>query len=205
MNDGMIYFSVIDPLLRKLHKAVAKEIPEGAKVIDVACGNGTLPMMYADLAAHVTGIDLDTGKLVFARKTAARRRYQNMIFIEKDATDLSDYEDASFDIATISMAIHQFDLRVAMRILNELQRIAGQIIIADYRFPLPNGFPGLITRTIERLAGSEHHRHFRNYLEFGGLPAIIENMFNNNERQLKEVGSVFQLAVIHNSRHSLFS
>ena len=205
MNDGRFYFSVIDPLLLKLHRAVADEIPEGAKVIDIACGNGTMPIMYADRASHITGVDLDAGKLIFARKIAARRGYQNITFIKKDATDLSEYKNTMFDIATISMAIHQFDLQVGMRLLTELHRIAGQVIIADYRFPLPTGFPGLITRMIERLAGTEHHRYFRQYLEFGGLRAITESIFNGNEIQLKEIGSVFQLAVIQNSPHSRFS
>lgn len=42
MNEGFQYRILIDPLLKKAHLAAVKLIPEGSKVIDIACGNGSL-------------------------------------------------------------------------------------------------------------------------------------------------------------------
>ncbi len=194
MNDGRFYFSLIDPLLKKLHNGVAAEIPEGASVIDIACGNGTLPMKYALKASHVTAIDLSESKLQFARNMAARKNIKNIAFIQMDATDLSGFADAEFDIAVVSMAIHQFRTETSIALLNAVQRIAVRVIIADYHHPLPGGFPGGITRVIERLAGKEHHFCFKEYLRLGGLPAITKVVYNHMDLKLKKTGSVFQIA-----------
>ena len=194
MKDGLFYFSLIDPLLKKLHNAVAEDVPEGASVIDIACGNGTLPMKYAAKASRVTAIDLSEGKLEFARKMATRRKLQNISFITMDATDLGRFRDAEFDIAIVSMALHQFELSTGFRLLEELQRIASEVWIADYRYPLPGGFPGWLTRRIERLAGKQHNDCFRAYLAYGGLPAITRSQCKGAAIEPENTGSVFQLA-----------
>lgn len=201
MRDGRFYFSFIDPLLQKLHNRVAAAVPEGASVIDIACGNGTLPMKYAAKASRVTGIDLSAGKLAFARKMAARRNLENLSFLAMDATDLSRFQDKEFDIAIVSMAIHQFGLSTGFELLENLQRIAAQVLIADYRYPMPGGFAGFLTRLIERLAGEEHNRCFREYLAYGGLPAITGAICEGKSVQMEDVGSVFQVATCP-SKHS---
>mgnify|MGYP006287791785 CR=1 FL=1 len=194
MTDGLFYFSLIDPLLKKLHNSVAAEIPEGASVIDIACGNGTLPMKYALKASRVTAIDLSASKLEFARNLAARKNIENIAFMQMDATDLTGFADVEFDIAVVSMAIHQFRTETSIALLNALQRIAARVVIADYHHPLPGGFPGGITRVIERLAGKEHHLCFKEYLRLGGLPAITKVVYHHMDITLKKSGSVFQIA-----------
>lgn len=196
MKDGLFYFSLIDPLLKKLHTRVAAEIPEGASVIDIACGNGTLPMKYAEKASRVTAIDLSAGKLEFARQMAARRKIANITFIEMDATDLSRFQDEEFDIATVSMAIHQFRSETGMELLKALHRIANKVLIADYHHPLPWGFFGGTTRLIEWMAGQEHNSCFRAYLANGGLPGIMEVVFPDDPVTIQQSGSVFTLATI---------
>jgi len=196
MRDGLFYFSMIDPLLKKLHDRVAAEIPEGASVIDIACGNGTLPMKYAAKASRVTAIDLSAGKLEFARNLAARRKIENITFIEMDATDLSRFPDAEFDIATVSMAIHQFRAATGLELLKALQRIANKVLIADYHHPLPGGFSGGLTRLIERMAGQEHNSCFRTYLASGGLPGITKVVFPDHPVTIQQAGSVFTVAAI---------
>lgn len=196
MNDGLFYFSLIDPILKKLHNRVAEEIPGGASVIDIACGNGTLPMKYAAKASLITAIDLSAGKLEFARRLAAKRKIENITFIEMDATDLSRFRDVEFDIATVSMAIHQFRTETGMELLKALRRIAKKVLIADYQFPLPGGFPGGITRLIEWMAGQEHNYCFRAYLANGGLPGITEVVCPDEPITIQQAGSVFTLATI---------
>jgi SAM-dependent methyltransferase len=196
MKDGLFYFSLIDPLLKKLHNRVAAEIPDGTSVIDIACGNGTLPMKYAGKASRVTAIDLSAGKLAFARQMADRRKVGNITFIEMDASDLTRFRDAEFDIATVSMAIHQFRTETGRELLKALRRIADRVLIADYAYPLPGGFPGGITRLIEWMAGQEHNSCFRAYLANGGLPGIMEVVFPGDLVTIQPAGSVFSIATI---------
>ncbi len=153
-------------------------------------------MKYAAKASRVTAIDLSDSKLEFARRLAAKRKNENITFIEMDATDLSRFRDAEFDIATVSMAIHQFRTETGIELLKALRRIAKKVLIADYQSPLPGGFPGGITRLIEWMAGQEHNSCFRAYLANGGLPGITEVVCPDQRKTLQPAGSVFTIATI---------
>ena len=174
MNQGEQYKNIIDPFLKKVHKVASLMIDEGSKAIDIACGNGTLAMKIAEHASDVTAIDLSDDMIDYAKIRAGAASMRNMEFILMDAKDLSRFEDKSFDYATISMAVHQFSLADAFVILKEMKRIAKEIVIIDYAYPLPGGLKGAGTRVIERIAGVEHNNNFREYLRFGGLPAICK-------------------------------
>lgn len=66
----MIYKLLIDPMLSSSHARAASLVKPSGKVLDVACGIGTLAMMIAKTTgANVTGIDLDEAKLKQAEKT----------------------------------------------------------------------------------------------------------------------------------------
>ena len=131
---------------------------------------------------------------MYAMSRAEDRQIRNVEFISMDANDLSRFNDKQYDYATISMAIHQFGLEEGMQILKELSRISKEIIIIDYAFPLPGGFPGLAARVIERIAGVEHNRNFKAYMKFGGLPAILKELGHENEYSITRGGSVFDIA-----------
>lgn len=174
MKTGKFYGTFIDPLLDKIHTLGTSTIPNGAKVIDIACGSGALATKISSRAEHVTGIDLSPEMIEYARKRSDKAGIKNLDFVEMDATDLSGFKDHEFDVATISMAVHQFSLESSFVILRELSRISREILVIDYYFPLPGGFNGFITRIIERFAGVEHNRNFRAYLKYGGIVPIAE-------------------------------
>lgn len=176
MKKGLQYRILIDPLLRKAHRLSAAFVPEGGKVIDIACGNGSLAMYYSSRAESVTGIDLSREMINYAKERSEKLGIRNTNFIEMDATDLSRFDDNSFDIASISMAIHQFSTETGFAILHEMKRIAKEIIIIDYQCPLPGGFKGFVTRVIERIAGEEHNKNFNAYLRIGGLPEVCNKV-----------------------------
>lgn len=173
---GYIYSIFIDPLLNKVHSMVTRLIPEGAKVIDIACGNGTLAMKISARAAHVSGIDISAGMIRHARKRAEKTGIKGVEFIEMDAADLSRYSDNEFDIACTSMAIHQFQLETGKQILKEMTRISKSIIVLDYSYPLPRNFQGFGAKTIESMAGKEHYQNFKTYIEHGGIQGIASSL-----------------------------
>jgi len=163
------YDLIIDPLLAGLKKSVKENIPAGVSVIDVACGTGSLALSVASVAVKVTGIDLDNSLIDFAVRRAIKRKVYNAEFLVKDAACLQEYGERQFGVAVTSMAIHQFEEDLAISILKEMKRIAGKVIIADYNFPMPPGFSQEVAYVIERFAGGDHYRNFRNYMSKGGL------------------------------------
>ncbi len=167
--NAFSYRIFIDPLLSGLRKTVTSKIIANAKVIDIACGTGTLAIETAVTARHVTAVDLDERLISFASARATKKDAANLSFELRDAADLSSYPDKEFDIALISMAIHQFQEETALKILREMKRIADKAIIADYNYPMPRGIYKSIAYGIERIAGGDHFRNFRNYNSRGGI------------------------------------
>lgn len=167
--NALIYTTLIDPLLSGLRKAVLEAVDPSATVIDIACGPGTLSLAMAQKANHVTGIDLDEKLISFATGTARKKGIWNASFEVHDASDLSVYRDHAFDIAVTSMAVHQFPEELAVKVLREMKRIAGKVIIADYNYPMPPGFSRSIAYGIERITKGDHHKNFINYMSRGGI------------------------------------
>jgi len=172
--SGFIYRIFIDPLLSGLRKSVAEHVDPSYRVIDVACGTGALSLAMAEKAMYVTGIDLSEDMIITAQRTARRRGATNVSFELHDASDLSPYRDGEFDLAVTSMAIHQFEAQLAIRILAEMKRISHRVIIADYNHNMPTGLPARISWAMERIAGGDHYRNFRIYIQNGGTPWFVK-------------------------------
>ena len=171
--SGFIYRIFIDPLLSGLRKRVAEHVDPSHRVIDVACGTRALSFAMAEKTLHVTGIDLSEDMIITALRTAQRRGVKNVSFEVQDASDLTRYRDGEFDLAVTSMAVHQFEAQLAIRILAEMRRISNRVIIADYNHNMPAGLTGRIAWGIEHMAGGDHYRNFRIYMQNGGTPWFV--------------------------------
>ncbi len=167
---GMLYQLFIDPLISGLRRSVAAYAGQSDRVIDVACGTGALTMAMAGSAAHITGIDISEDMIITARLTASRRGITNVTLDMHDASDLSCYADNDFDVAVASMAMHQFEAGLAVKILAEMDRIAKRVIIADYNCPMRKNIQAAIAWSIEYMAGDDHYRNFTIYMQNGGMP-----------------------------------
>ena len=186
---GLLYRHLIDPLLKSLRWQVAAMIEPGVKVIDIACGTGALSVTMAGHAGHVTGIDLSEDMIKTARRMAQKRQSVNLSFELLDATDLSCYHNKSFDIAVTTLAMHQFEPEVGVKVLREMKRIASRLIIADYNCPMKPGPAAWLSYTIEWAAGGDHYRNFRKYMARGGLPRLAEEAeLNITSREVKGKG-----------------
>ncbi len=167
---GLIYRILIDPLLSGVRAGIIGNIDKGNRVIDIACGTGSLALSLAGLADHVTGIDLDEKLISYASGRANNKGLRNRVQFElRNAASLSCYRDGEFDVAVTSMSVHQFEPDLAVKVLREMKRIASTVIIADYNCPMPAGFSRSLAYTIERMARGDHYRNFRGYMKNGGL------------------------------------
>jgi len=193
INEGLQYHLLIDPFLERVHSRVAAMIEPGTRVIDIACGNGTLALKIAKHAQHVTGIDLSDGSLHYARKRARKLRLENTEFLVQDANDLSAFNNLPFDIATISMAIHQFSPKTGLHILQQLKKISRSVVIIDYAFPQPRNFNGFIVKSIERIAGKEHFANYRAYQHGGGMAGILHRMGLSASNEIGSNSRIFTI------------
>ena len=129
------YDLVVLPLrgIRKRVVALAADAP-GKTVLDVACGTGEQSIAFANAGYNVTGLDLSPDMLGRARSKA---RKMPINFLEHDATQLP-FADNSFDIVTISLAIHDMPEEMGLAVLREMKRVMkpdGQMIIMEHGEP----------------------------------------------------------------------
>jgi ubiquinone/menaquinone biosynthesis C-methylase UbiE len=176
IDIGLVYKWFGDPILSPLQVSAMEYIDPGNKIIDIACGTGAFVYRMAKSAKFVTGIDLSSSMINLALKTKKKYNINNVEFFIKDACHLDDFKDNVFDYATLSMAIHQFTTDLGLKILNELKRIAKEIVIIDYTCPFPRNPYATTMYLIEKLAGKEHYKCFKNYMSIGGIEAIARNV-----------------------------
>jgi SAM-dependent methyltransferase len=173
VESGIFYSTVIDPVLKGMRKRIASQINPGEKVLDVACGTGAQVFAMARRAKEVVGADLSESMYKKAQNTLKKKKLSNVSFCLCDATGRMKFSDKAFDVATMSLALHQFPPEMHETILSEMKRVAHKIIIVDYAFPLPKNITGTGSRVAEFFAGREHHRNFKKYMRLGGLPALL--------------------------------
>lgn len=188
---SFFYRVLIDPMLNSSHRCASAYVSEGVRVLDVACGGGTLALMAAKKAGRVLAIDIDQDMLDAARYSAEKRGVANVDFIMMDAGDLSSFSNCEFDISLISMAIHQFSTETGLSILKEMKRVSKRVVVVDYAFPVRGGFYRSFTWVIECIAGGDHYRNFRSYMAGGGLaPMLREAGLSLTEQQFRGKGTL---------------
>jgi len=192
---GFFYRIFIDPLLAGPREELLKLINKTDRIVDIACGTGTLAISMAKIAGKVTAIDLDEGLIKYALNRQKKEDLQNLHFEILDASDLSGFCEKEFDIAVTSMAIHQFEPLLAIKILSEMKRIASKVLIVDYNYPLPDTISGEIAYRIEHLAGGDHFRNFKFYNAIGGLKYFMDKAGLTLSSEATRGSGIFIIAV----------
>jgi SAM-dependent methyltransferase len=87
---------------------VLPSIGSGDRVLDVGCGPGSITVGLAQVAGHVTGIDVDESEFADARAYAAEHGIDNVEFHEGSIYEL-DVPDASIDVCTLFSMMETLD------------------------------------------------------------------------------------------------
>lgn len=190
-------FTRIAASMRDSGEALVKSlgIKNGAKVLDLGCGDGTTALPSAKLGADVLGVDIARNLVEAGNRRAAEQALTNLKFQQGDATKLEGVPDRSFDLVVsifgAMFAPSPFDVaRQMVRVAKPGGRIVmgnwipnhptlvAQIlkISSAYSPPPPEGFVSPMTWGVES--------HVRERFEAAGVPmgkiSMTEETFTFN-------------------------
>ena len=142
-------------------------------ILDLCCGTGNQIKLLSKYGfRNLYCLDISDSMLEIAKRSNSSIKIYN-----EDATK-TNFDDASFDVVIISFAIHEKDRNTQQALLNEAYRIIkkdGFMLVVDYVFDnKTTKFGRILISIIERIAGREHYRNFKNYIQNKGLSSLIK-------------------------------
>ena len=153
------YDTITAPFSGVMDKAVNfTNAQKDSKILDIATGTGKLAFEFAKEGYEVVGIDLSEAMLDVAKK---KNKYKNARFEVADAINLP-FADNSFDISSISFALHDMPLSIRQKVLKEMGRVTrpeGIIIVLDYDLP-KNRISRPLVYHLNSLFESDYYKDF---------------------------------------------
>ena len=109
------------------HALIAGLVPEGARVLDVGCGDGALlARLQADRGARAYGLEIDPGAV-------ARAVGRGLSVVQGNAdTDLGSYPDRAFGVVVLSNSLQA--LRRPLPVLRRAVRVGERVVVAFPNF-----------------------------------------------------------------------
>jgi ubiquinone/menaquinone biosynthesis C-methylase UbiE len=172
------YDRLIEPMNTGLRRIGLKFAPgkPGMKVLDIGCGTGTHLALYQEQGCEVHGIEQSPAMMA----EAERKLSGKAVLVSEDATRMS-YADKTFDLAILSLVLHETSPEVRSRLLAEAARVIGPeggILIIDYHPKRQRSWNGLWKKVlilfVERMAGKEHYQNYRHFIAHNGIAALAE-------------------------------
>ncbi len=168
------YRHILDPLLVSLRSRVFHAVPEGFSLLEIASGTGDMGFRLAPRVSSYLGVDKSDEMIRGSKGRLSRMKARrHMDFQNGDGSRLPHLEDNSFDMAMISLALHEMPPESRLPVLAEMKRCAGELLLVDYASPLPPNLKGHILHFAEFLAGGDHYRGFLSYQKRGGLDGLM--------------------------------
>ena len=177
-NCGFIA-KIYDPIfylaLKPIRIAVMNELLKYKEkiILDLCCGTGNqIKLLSKHGFRNLYCLDISDSMLEIAKRSDSSIKIYN-----EDATK-TNFDNASFDVVIISFAIHEKDRNTQQALINEAYRIIkkdGFMLVVDYVFDnKTTKFGKILISIIERIAGGEHYRNFKNYIQNKGLSSLIK-------------------------------
>jgi len=136
-DSGQSVLSSLESHILPLVPALADQLAQGIRVLDVGCGSGRIMNRLAELFPHsrFVGADLSPEAIETATREAAQKGLRNVAFIARDLSNFDDIaEPDTYDLITTFDAIH--DQAKPLNVLRGIYRalaLNGVYLMQDIR------------------------------------------------------------------------
>ena len=162
---------------------IHRYLPANAKVLEVGAGTGRYSIALAKEGSDVTAVELVESNLEVLRKNA--KGINGLHAFQADATDLSRFADASFDLTLVlGPMYHLFEPKEVNRAIDEAIRVTrpGGVVmfafISVFAIMYANYFCGnWAAGQAENFTDDYRVRHFKEQLFTGYVVAEFEGLF----------------------------
>lgn len=173
------------------------ELESGQKILDLACGTGTLSIWAKQASPHsaVRGVDGDPDILTIARRKA--HRADTVIEFDTALSYDLPYPDAHFDRVLSSLFFHHLSPHDKVRTAREIHRVlkpGGQLHVADWGRAGSRAMRGLFV-FVQILDGFENTRDNVN----GRLVGIFEDAGLSNVTERQAFGTMFGTMTLYSA------
>jgi ubiquinone/menaquinone biosynthesis C-methylase UbiE len=122
-----------DRLEKKAMIEAMRDIPEGARILDLPCGTGRITEFLLDLGYKVMGADISEAMMAHARSKLAG--YPNLQGLQQADAEKLPYSDGEFDAVTSIRFSNHVPPDVRLRVLKEMRRVSKGPIVISYCNP----------------------------------------------------------------------
>jgi ubiquinone/menaquinone biosynthesis C-methylase UbiE len=125
--------------VRTLKEAVASQVPQGERVLEIGCGTGELAEMLVERGAGVEGFDLNPAMISQARERIEKRGLGGRFIVRQmGVDDMDGLPSAAFDVVVSMLVLSELspdERRFALKHAARVLRPGGRIVIADEVVP----------------------------------------------------------------------
>jgi demethylmenaquinone methyltransferase/2-methoxy-6-polyprenyl-1,4-benzoquinol methylase len=177
------YDFLIDPFLARIKLLTVSIIlkrfnkPHDVRILEVACGTGTLSHLLAQKGFNVLALDKSYSMIRQAYNKI--HDSSNMVTaIHGDASTMPFYS-ASFDAVIMQLGLHEMENKIRMNSGLEIIRVAKKdavFVLFDFAPTNKWSYSKFILTIIEFIAGTDHYRNGRKFIKDGGILSFLENL-----------------------------
>ena len=158
----------------------------GNNVLEICSGTCELALSFAREGVHTVAVDLARDMLRIGRQKSS---FEHLEFLETDALQLP-FQDKSFDVVAISLALHHMPETVQIKVIKEMARLArSKVIMVEWHTPNKPIYKTLKGLLIRLMDVSEHlqawmHQDFSETCKLSGLNIIEEQILTKGFHRL---------------------
>jgi len=174
--DGFLYSKLITPFQGEMMGLVEELIPIGSTAIDIGCGPGALVLKLSAKCRRVTGVDVSSRMIAYARSQKEKAGATNVTFVCDDASRMGRIHDELFSFAIICLCLHGMSWKVRLNVLKNCFTFSEKVILADFVSPFPKNIAGAGQILLEFIEGRESFENFKEWQRQGGIDGFITQM-----------------------------